>query len=442
MCTSPLYIKNELGRKRQVPCGECDECLTQRANDIYVRCRLEYEHCIQCGGIGFMCCLTYSPKLVPYLTYKGHKYKVFDKMAVIKFMKRLRIRMDRKYKQLYGKPAPDFKYFVASEYGTSEEGQHLPHYHLLFFFKNKISPRFFQVMFRESTYSTRDKTRYFGWILQCEPICPEKGGIHYCSKYTLKDQSFENQRQIIKQLIDDKMQLVNAVHGIKTPKFNEPLTNVEDLRNQCIRSTKAYKKDLEENIRPLRHMMQFYMLSNDLGATACVERYGLHLQACPTINFDGFVYKLPRIIKDRYERMYGYKARKFMDKSTMLNSLNQALTSLADSNQITRPEANDLSLFAKTYLYPEGGQLVIREPKDIDLFDTHPSPVRDFSDLENEFSFFYDNDFYYMKDRIESLLRIFNNEENMRFRASRARRKRTKEHEDYIRKKRNKGYIK
>lgn len=155
MCTNPLYIKNSLGRTRQVPCGECDECLTQRANDIYVRCRLEYEHCLSVGGIGFMCCLTYSPKLVPYLYYKGKKLKVFDKMAIIKFMKRLRIRMDRIYRRFYGTNAPDFKYFVASEYGTSETGQHLPHYHLLFFFEKPISPRFFQVMFRDSTYSKK-----------------------------------------------------------------------------------------------------------------------------------------------------------------------------------------------------------------------------------------------------------------------------------------------
>lgn len=442
MCTSPLYIKNELGRKRQVPCGECDECLTQRANDIYVRCRLEYENCLQHGGIGFMCCLTYSPELVPYLTYNGQKYKVFDKMAVINFMKRLRIKMDRIHRKLYGYDAPDFKYFVASEYGTSEEGQHLPHYHILTFFKDYIQPRFFKDMFSSACYSVRDKKRYFGYILQCEPICPEKGGIHYCSKYTLKDQSFEGQRQIIQKLIDDKMHLVNAIHGIKTPKFNNPLTNVEELCNQCVRSTKAYKKDLEENIRPLRHMMQFYMLSNDLGASACIERYGRNLQNCPIINFDGFVYKLPRIIKDRYEQVYGYKARKFMDKSTMLNSLNQALNSLVDTRQIKRPEADDLLLFARTYLYTEGGQLIIRCPKDIDLFDTHPSPVRDFADLENEFSFSYDNDFYHMKDRIESLMRLFNNDENLKFRASRARKKRTKEQEEYIRKKRNKGYIK
>lgn len=274
--------------------------------------------------------------------------------------------------------------------------------------------------------------------MQCEPIKPEKGGIHYCSKYVVKDQAYEGQREIIKTLIDEKMHLVNSIHGIKT---GDNLSNLDELHNQCVRSTKAYKKDLEENVRPLRHMFQFYMLSNDLGASACIKRYGRKLQACPTINFDGFVYKLPRIIKDRYEQIYGYKARKFLDKSSMLNSLKECLTSLIDSRQIRRPEADDLMLFARTYLYPEGGQLIIREPKDVNLFDTSPCPVRDFSDLENEFKFFYDNDFYHMKDRIESFMRLYNNEEHLKFRASRARKKRQKEQEDYIRKKRNKGYL-
>lgn len=155
MCTRPILIRNKkissLGVTLRnsfikVPCGNCDECLRKRAKDLYVRSRFVIENAALSGGNTFMCCLTYGLK-APFFVCDGKKYYCFNKKHVQDFIKRLRINLDRFYNRNYNVDAPDFKYLVTSEFGTSDLGYHLPHYHLLFSFEKQVSLYVFKLCF-------------------------------------------------------------------------------------------------------------------------------------------------------------------------------------------------------------------------------------------------------------------------------------------------------
>lgn len=440
MCTSPLLITSNkfLNSKRQVPCGTCDECLRKRGNDVYVRAALEYEQAHAAGGNGFMCCLTYSDDLLPTFEHEGKKYAVFNKKHLIDFVKRLRVNLDRTYLKTFGRHAPDFKYLITAEYG-SVNGR--PHYHPIFIFREKMSPTIFKKCFKESTFCrvfnkhTDVVKRYFGYVLQCDEIDPKRGGIFYCAKYVLKDLAYTNADAAIREKIHFMKEFVNNKHGII-----HPIDELDELKNTCIRSTKAYKQDVEKYVRPYRHMLQFYMVSNDLGCSSAIEKYGDEIVNTPLVTIKGFSFNLPRQIKEMVERIFGYKTRKQLDKNIFVNYLNNVLTEHVLQGFISRPEKDDLLLFAKNYIITEGGSISICTPHDFDILDTTLSPVKRFEDLCNEFQFYEDNDFLDMRDKIIYLLNIYNSPKNLEFRAKIAKKKREEEERANNRKRANKGY--
>ncbi|QXN74990.1 replication initiator protein [Microvirus mar1] len=96
----PLYVR--------VPCGKCYACRRNKQNQWV--CRILLELLVSRGSLMFV--LTYDDEHLP-LDYKVNKKHVQD------FLKRLRHEFD-------------FRYFIASEYG-SKSGR--PHYHCIFFLK-------------------------------------------------------------------------------------------------------------------------------------------------------------------------------------------------------------------------------------------------------------------------------------------------------------------
>lgn len=441
MCTKPLLIKKSnfkylvYSRRVVVPCGECDECLHKKANDLYVRARMEYERCLKNGGVGFMCCLTYSDDLLPLLDINGTKHMVFNKQHVIDFIKRLRTNLDRKYMSLFNLTAPKFKYLITSEYGTDPTRSHRPHYHLLFFFEQNVSVSVFRQSFIESTYCRLKgvEKRYFGQILQCDIIDPKKGGIQYSSKYVCKDIMYKFQSDHIRKQIKFNKDLVNSMFGIRL------CDSVEDeFFNRCIRSRKDYKSAVEKYIRPWRHMLQFFMLSNDLGVSYMVDKYGKNFESMPIINFDGFPYSIPTIVKQKFEIKYGANSLSLLAHSAFINHVHTMLETFQTDNTISVEESKDIYLFARTYIRPIRGHLRIILPASFDALDLEP--FHDWEQICNEFDFFDSSDFFVMRDRLEQLMRRYNSQYNLEFRARRAMNKTIKEKQDYERKKYNKNF--
>lgn len=146
MCTNKLIIKpSELSSgfrplylpaipaRREVPCGKCYECLSQKRSDLEFRMMMEYKYCREVQkGCAYVIMLTYDSSCIPVYDYAspetGEIKKVygFNHRDVQLFLKRLRLWLD----ELHGNRGYYFKYFVVSEYGDEKKR---PHYHIVFF---------------------------------------------------------------------------------------------------------------------------------------------------------------------------------------------------------------------------------------------------------------------------------------------------------------------
>lgn len=397
---------------------------------------MEYDSCIKHGGNGFMCCLTYSDDVVPtILLPNGEKKMVFRKSDVINFIKRLRVNLDRSYRKRYNTDAPNFKYLITSEYGTDPTRTHRPHYHCLFFFKSPCVPNVFRKSFIESMYNRKKGLLkyYFGFVKQCDLIDPQKGGIKYSSKYVCKDITYKVQADYIKDQISFYKDMVNNMFSIRKE------TSAEDaFYNSCVRSTKQYKDAVNSYVTPWRHMQQFYMLSNDLGGSCVVEKYGKELVSMPLLNFDGFPYALPKIVRKRFEEKFGFAESQKLVKSAFSNFLVRGLADLVHANILDKEKMHDLIVFADNYIQPYRGELKLVLPNFDSSLDDVTLFYKDWNDIINEFQFYEDNDFFTMKDELESCLNLINRESAAMFRFKVLQEKNRKQKEEYERKKRTK----
>lgn len=436
MCTSPILVRVR-GRLQSCPCGECDECLARKANDLYVRCRYEYDYCLNNGGCGFMCCITYSPDTLPKFNYKGVEYLVFAKKDIIDFIKRLRTNLDRFFRKNYGTDAPDFKYMITCEYGTDPTKRHQPHYHFIILFQRFISLFAFRSCFRLSLSKKIGKTskRVFGYIFQCEPLDPKRGGIRYSGKYVLKDLMYESQRKAIKEMIKFKTEYVNNLfHIVSCPESED-----EEFNNKCIRSTKAYKQAIRKYVLPFRHMLQFYAISNDLGASAIVRKYGENLINLGCLNFEGFPYAIPKQVKKRFEQYYGSKKCDELNRKVFATYVDKVFNDLVGRDLVSSGEAEDLKLFAKTYVQPLNGIFYLVHPTSLDFrqyLDTDPSKL-DLEFLYSDFQFYIANDFLEIRSRLLYCLSLYDSPAQRDFRAKVARHKHEENKRKYEQRRKN-----
>lgn len=163
MCLSPITIPTQtkyisLAHQdsflMQVPCGRCAECAKTLSNQWYYRAWYEWQDLAAAGGYVLFDTLTYSDKYLPHLSDtwsfldKKEDFPCFDYQHIRKFLQLLRTRLIRAG---YSKNA--FRYFLSSEYGTSEyynyrgrlrRAKHRPHYHVLFYvYDTRIDPLYF-----------------------------------------------------------------------------------------------------------------------------------------------------------------------------------------------------------------------------------------------------------------------------------------------------------
>ena len=423
MCTSPILIRNRKFRAInvklpnsfiKVPCGVCDECLRKRAKDLYVRARFESVKCIRDGGVGFMCTLTYDDNLLPILTYKGKEYMVFNKKHVIDFIKRLRTHLTRFYKKNYDSAAPEFKYLITSEYGTDPTRTHRPHYHCLFLFRKDISLYAFRNCFEQSLVNQSNGKRYFGYIYQCDKLDIKRGGVRYVSKYILKDLMYEGQRNIIRNLIkyeEDKLYQI-----FRLVEF--PSSYDDFFTNKCIRSCKEYKKYVTEHIAPLRHMLQFYMVSNDFGCSAIVEEYGDSLPTLGCLSIDKFPYAIPKSLVLFCERKFGTGYREQLSKSVFMSHFKSASDYCVCKRYMSCEQADFLYEFCNRFIVSRYGALYFTSLDGKDfyerVFEFNPHIT---DDLLCDFHIYEANDFYELRNVVLSVIDIYNCKEMLDFRA-------------------------
>lgn len=441
MCTAPILVRNKKyvtltheirTSYLKVPCGQCDECLRKRAKDLFIRARFETEKAFAVGGCGFMCTLTYDNDNLPWFDFGNRRYMVFSKRDVQKFIKRLRMKLDRFFRKNFGCDAPDFKYLVTSEFGTDPTRTQRPHYHLIILFYKLISLYVFRLCFQQSLNCP--KGRSFGRVFQCDPLDISRGGVRYTSKYILKDVTYNNQNNAIRNMVKFYTDKVSSAHGII---FN-PKNENDEFQNKCIRSSKAYKKDIDKYVRPFRDMLQFYMCSNDFGCSAIIERYGESLFSLGLLNIDKLPYSVPKQVIQRLERTQGSAKRDLISKSVFLHQFRNCIEDVVKRNVCERSRCEILFSFAKDFIQPRYGNLYFVSPfSDYYCTFTH-SPLRNYEDILVEHGFYFDNDFYQLRQDIVSIINLSNCKENLEFRAKLAQRKSVKERDEYVKRKRNK----
>ena len=148
MCLRPLHLRTSALRLSfdggqpfwlSVPCGRCAECDKLASDSYYLRAYYHARSCIEHGGYVYFDTLTYRDADLPRISDisplpEDLDFPRFNYMHTRLFFVRLRTYLKRKgYAAKHA-----FSYFLSSEYGSSPQHTHRPHYHVLFFVDTNI----------------------------------------------------------------------------------------------------------------------------------------------------------------------------------------------------------------------------------------------------------------------------------------------------------------
>lgn len=142
MCEHPIFIRNTTKRYAEgvtklgfwVPCGKCESCRRAMREEWFCRAYAEYLDCVEKGGKVYFFTNTYNPKSLPVFNPKTNRLchgldrvkdgciPCFSKADIDRYRNTLNKWFERK-------GVTGVRYLICCEYGTEENGQHLPHYH-------------------------------------------------------------------------------------------------------------------------------------------------------------------------------------------------------------------------------------------------------------------------------------------------------------------------
>ena len=185
------------------PCGQCEQCKTQKVNEWSFRLLEEAKETFRLGGFSIFDTLTYDNLHVPTVGKVLYQLGEFSldvtssicdmlcnsKRDVQLFFKRLR--------SLYSGP---IRYYLVSEYGNDERYTHRPHYHVQFFFPSPtITPEQASKLIRQAWQNGRtdgieDKGQKYFFSKRCfTSFTPYiQNIILYITKYMHKDYDYYN----------------------------------------------------------------------------------------------------------------------------------------------------------------------------------------------------------------------------------------------------------
>lgn len=249
MCLNPITIVNPTKylspshRERfllTVKCGKCAECQKQLSDEWYFRSWHEFMNCVDSGGYVLFDTLTYDNAHLPHLSRfmdipKHLDYPCFDFRDYQKFIDNLRIYLSRCGYDVFGHDGQPSKlrYFITSEYGTSDCGTHRPHYHILFFVAvPNLSPlvlsaaigriwhhgRTDGIPYKSSSYVT-NKRVYRSANNNLMSVC------RYVSKYVQKDCKFQREidRRITSVMVSFADGDLDWIHSSEAKKIKASL---------------------------------------------------------------------------------------------------------------------------------------------------------------------------------------------------------------------------
>lgn len=213
MCLSPINIINpskfvSLSHRERyvlsVPCGRCSECQQKRSNEWYYRAKYEFDDTVANGGYVLFDTLTYSNEFLPHMSRyisdlpNDLDFPCFSHDDFRLFFVRLRTKLKRDYGF---DPNGRLKYFLASEYGTSPNSTHRPHYHILLYVRDSsLDPLTLSKCVSECWYFGRtDGVPYQSGMYVLNNRVYRSGFVasnfvsHYVTKYVQKSSLFSRE---------------------------------------------------------------------------------------------------------------------------------------------------------------------------------------------------------------------------------------------------------
>lgn len=222
----------------EVPCGQCEQCKTQKVNEWSFRLLEEAKDTFRQGGFSIFDTLTYDDHHVPTVGKVLFQLGEFSldvsqnitdmlcnsKRDVQLFFKRLR--------SLYDGP---IRYYLVSEYGNDDRYTHRPHYHVQFFFPSPtITPEQASKLIKQAwengrTDGIEDKGERYFYSKRCfTSFTPYiQNIILYITKYMHKDYSYYN--QVVEPVIA-------YLHRLLDPNKNNKMSYDLKLRERKIKS--------------------------------------------------------------------------------------------------------------------------------------------------------------------------------------------------------------
>lgn len=261
MCLNPITIVNptkyvSLRYKDryllQVPCGKCAQCQTKKSDEWRFRLYQEAKFSIENGSFVMLETLTYSDDYLPHISDFFAVTKELDKPCFNSHHLRLFVaRLRQHLKRYYN--CSNFKYFIASEYGTDNRYSHRPHYHALFFVSGNISPlEFSRQVSKDWLYGRTDGYPWKSaeYVLSHNTFnkldAGTLRGLQYVTKYIQKSSEYQKQ---IDKILDDTMSCIVA-------KFSAQGLDNWQSSSHFWRTREALA----------RHINQFHRQSTELGA--------------------------------------------------------------------------------------------------------------------------------------------------------------------------------
>lgn len=237
-----------------VPCGTCEVCRSNARNEWSIRVQMQ---CKYSDRMPLMIGLDYAPEWLPKDYYGNPKLLRDD---VSKFIKA--------YKRKYILTNDKFLYFGCGEYG----GLHgRPHYHLVTFGDNDLYDLFYC---DESKANERLKCLWpYGrvWI-----GIAQWSGIHYITKYVLKDEDSNENPGVPSFTISSKGLGMNFLDSPEALEIKKRLQWLQYNRDEVYRNCPFWSPDnlpsVEKALEYFRQFVPRFQVTLESGKTVPLPR--------------------------------------------------------------------------------------------------------------------------------------------------------------------------
>lgn len=251
MCYQPITTKlnkrylNAATLKRaplkglfEVPCGQCEQCKTQKVNEWSFRLLEEAKETFRQGGFILFDTLTYNDKHVPNVgkvLFQLGEFSLDVTSSICDMLCNSKRDVQLFAKRLRAEYRSPFRYYLVSEYGNDDRYTHRPHYHALFFFPSPtITAEQASKLIRSAWQNGRtdgieDKGSKYFYSKRCfTSFTPYiQNIILYITKYMNKDYNYYN--RVVEPVIA-------YLHKSLDPNKTQKISYALKLRERKIKS--------------------------------------------------------------------------------------------------------------------------------------------------------------------------------------------------------------